>query len=220
VTVGWTIAFDHVARTMELLGSTPDLNELVRLQYSAALQLPTWAYSFGLGMFGAWLWVRLQPGATDGAGPAKRTRAIKATVIASAIGLAAVAWLIGGGYDDTRHSLALSLAFSTLVATLMVSLSLAPAGWQRPVAFNGIRRLGDISYGIYLSHMVIAYVLLDEFSLPVDGNVPSLLVWTVAVVPAAVLYGYLSARFVEQPIRRWARRFGRRGEPDSGGHTP
>jgi peptidoglycan/LPS O-acetylase OafA/YrhL len=68
--------------------------------------------------------------------------------------------------------------------------------------------------------MVIAYVLLDELSLPTDGNLVSFLVWTLAVVPAAILYGYLSARFVEQPIRRWARRYGRREEPDSGGHTP
>ena len=34
-------------------------------------------------------------------------------------------------------------------------------------------------------------------------------VLTALVVPASVLYGYLSARFLEQPIRRWARRYGR-----------
>jgi len=220
LTIGWTIAFDHVARTMDLLGFSPDLNELVRLQYSAALQLPTWAYSFGLGMFGAWAWIRLQPGNRAGTDAKKRGRTIKGTVVVSILALLVVAWLLGGGYDDTRRWLAVSLAFSTLVAILMVSLALAPESWQRPVAFPGIRRLGDISYGIYLSHMVIAYVLLDELSLPVEGNLYSLLVWTLAVVPAAVLYGYLSARFVEQPIRRWARRYGRQGDGDAGGHTP
>jgi peptidoglycan/LPS O-acetylase OafA/YrhL len=28
----------------------------------------------------------------------------------------------------------------------------------------------------------------------------------------AVAYGYLSGRFLEQPIRRWAHRFGRRAQ--------
>jgi peptidoglycan/LPS O-acetylase OafA/YrhL len=32
------------------------------------------------------------------------------------------------------------------------------------------------------------------------------------------VYGYLSARYVEQPIRRWARRFGRQAQ--AGGAAP
>jgi hypothetical protein len=35
---------------------------------------------------------------------------------------------------------------------------------------------------------------------------------TAIVVPTAILYGYLSARFLEQPIRRWARKYGRRDD--------
>jgi len=40
----------------------------------------------------------------------------------------------------------------------------------------------------------------------------ALLAFTAVVVPICVAYGYLSARLVEQPVRRWARRFGRRAQ--------
>lgn len=120
-------------------------------------------------------------------------------------------WLIGGDYDQGRESLVLSLLFSTSVAVFMISMCLAPPGWQRPFSAGVVRRLGDISYGIYLVHMVLVTLLTTEFSLPRNGDLKSLLVWMVAVIPASILYGYLSARFLEQPIRRWARKFGRRG---------
>ena len=58
--------------------------------------------------------------------------------------------------------------------------------------------------------MVLAFYLGSLISMPRSGSAGALLVWILAVVPASVLYGYLSARYVEQPIRRWARRFGRR----------
>ena len=57
---------------------------------------------------------------------------------------------------------------------------------------------------IYLGRYVL--------DLPRDGTFGDLLLWVLVVVPSAVLYGYLSARFLEQPVRRWARRFGNRNE--------
>ncbi len=74
------------------------------------------------------------------------------------------------------------------------------------------RKLGDISYGIYLIQAPILWFLVFHWSrCRRTGALGSFAIWILAVVPAAVLYGYLSARFVEQPIRRWARRFGRQG---------
>jgi peptidoglycan/LPS O-acetylase OafA/YrhL len=212
VTVGWSIAFDHVARVTDLLGVAADFNELVRIKFSSALQLPAWAYSFGLGMTGAWAWVRLTRAREDG-GPAASVAGRASTIaLLSLVALLVLVWVMGGDYDQTRESLPLSLLLSTMLATLMVALSLAPSRWQVPVATPLVRRLGDISYGIYLSHMLIAMTLASELSLPQDGDLKSLAVWIAAVVPAAILYGYLSARFLEQPIRRWARKYGRRDE--------
>ena len=105
---------------------------------------------------------------------------------------------------NTRASPWLSLPFSTLVAIFMVSLSLAPRSWQTPLAAQPIRNPGDISYGIYLSHMVITYTIAGELTLPQDGNLKSLPDLDRRGGPASVIYGYLSARFLEQPIRRWA----------------
>jgi peptidoglycan/LPS O-acetylase OafA/YrhL len=176
---------------------------------SAGLQLPTWAYSFGLGMAGAWAWVRITE-------PGSRAWLSRAPIVAaaSAITLLALAWVIGGSLDQTRDSLLLSLLLSTALAVFMVSLSLCPSNGQRPFNLPVIRRLGDISYGVYLSHMVIALTLQSQFSMPDDGRPGAFLVWFLAVIPASILYGYLSARFVEQPIRRWARR---RNAPDRAG---
>ncbi len=209
ITIGWTIAFDHVNRLTELLGMSPDFGELVRIKFSSALQLPSWAYSFGLGMAGACAWVRIsRAGSADRAAVWRRRAPV--ITLAAVVALLVLAWLIGGDYDQTRESLPLSMIFSSVLATLMVFLALCPPSWQRPVAAPFVRRLGDISYGIYLSHMVIALTLASEFSMPREGGLKSLVIWTLAVVPASVLYGYLSARFLEQPIRRWARKYGRR----------
>lgn len=213
ITVFWTLAFDHhAARIAELLGQTPDFDELFRLKISSLLQLPTWAYSFGLGMAGAWCWVRAS--ATDAATPESARWKDLAPIFAggSGIALLVLAWFIGGGLDQTRESLVLSLLLSTALAVFMVSLSLSPARWQQPFALPAVRRLGDISYGVYLIHMVLAFTLASELSMPNDGSLGAFLIWTVAVVPASVLYGYLSARFLEQPVRRWARKYGRRDE--------
>lgn len=58
ITIAWTIAFDHVNWVTTHLGMNPDFGELVRIKLSSGLQLPTWAYSFALGMAGAWTFVR------------------------------------------------------------------------------------------------------------------------------------------------------------------
>ena len=210
ITIGWTIAFDHVNRITDLLGMAPDFNELVRIKLASAIQLPAWAYSFGLGMAGAWVWVRLDRARESSNSAARAASRAPWIALASGAGLLILAWPIGGYYEETRESLWLSLLYSTVLAVFMVSLSLSPRRWQGPFAAAPVRRLGDISYGIYLSHMVLALTIASEITLPQNGNLGSFAVWTLAVVPAAILYGYLSARFLEQPIRRWARKYGRR----------
>lgn len=207
ITVAWSLAFEHIDQVTDFLGISASFEDLIRLNLLSVLQFPTWVYSFGLGMFGAWAWVRLS------SRPGGFTQAGRLTLLSGGV-LLATTWAIGGDFDRTRDSLLLSLLFSTALATFMVAYALAPASWQRPLAAPRIRVLGDISYGIYLSHMLIAIVIVSEFSLPRDGDLWSLVVWTAAVVPASILYGYLSARFLEQPIRRWARKYGRSGLTD------
>jgi peptidoglycan/LPS O-acetylase OafA/YrhL len=126
--------------------------------------------------------------------------------------------LIGGSsFADfpnlrVRESAFLSIGYTASLATLMVALALAPRRFQGPFAHPRARRLGDISYGIYLIQAPILFFLVFHHVLATDGRIGTLAIWTAIVIPAAVLYGYLSARLVEQPIRRWAHRFGRRAQ--------
>jgi peptidoglycan/LPS O-acetylase OafA/YrhL len=109
-----------------------------------------------------------------------------------------------------RQSAFLSIGYTASLAAVMVALSLAPYRLQVPFAHPFARKLGDISYGIYLIQEPILWFIVFHFTFPTGGGLRSAAIWLLAVVPAAMLYGYLSARFVEQPVRRWARRFGRR----------
>lgn len=220
ITLAWTTGFEHISRISDQLGLELSGVELLRLIVASDLQLPAWAFSFALGMTGAWVFVRvraLPPGE-------RRDRLIRVVLLVSAVGLAFFVWRAGSFAGETpvrlvaqvaRHSVDVAIGYSACLAALMVAIALGPPWVRRPFAAPKVRQLGDISYGIFLSHLVLIYYL-DEFtSLPEGGGLGSLLVWMVLVIPAAVAYGYLSARFLEQPVRRWARRFGRRAQPVS-----
>ena len=206
ITIGWTLAFENLGDIANAVHFDPGVKELFRIRVASELQLPVWAYSFGVGMAGAVAWVRIRERwDRERIGRVAVPLAIGALLVA-----AATAWHLSSTLGLTRSSLLFSMVFTTAIALFMVAISLAPVRMQAPFAADHVRNLGDISYGVYLSHIVLISVLLTEFDLPRNGTLWSLAVWTLVVVPASVLYGYLSARFLEQPIRRWARKYGRR----------
>lgn len=207
VTVLWDLFLDNYFDILSLLDLNPSPEDAFRFFFNAGAQLPAWALSFGLGMSGAWVYVRVR--AMEQTESLRRQ--ILTVLLVSLAATAVLAWVNGGYFDQARQSLPLSLAFSVTMASTMVAIALGPAILQRPFANQPIRRLGDISYGIYLCHLLFMIFIGDLLDLPQDGSFSSLAVWTLAVLPAAILYCYLSARFLEQPIRRWARRYGRRG---------
>ena len=217
LTVIWNEAFQHIGDLNDTfdLGLSPE--RMIQAAVSSTLQFPSWAFSFGLGMTGASVYLRIRDRRDEGT-----IKWIWAARIAGIAGLVVFAWLTGSDSDKapvelvaqySRSSPWLALGYSAFLALVMVSFALGPGADRSLLANHRLRELGDISYGIFLSHMVIAFCLLEWADLPADGNLQSFLVWTAAVVPASVLYGYLSARFLEQPIRRWARKYGR-GETD------
>jgi len=215
ITVLWTLAFENVAQLAADLGSGIGLGEAVRLKLIATQQFPTCAFSFGLGMAGAVAWVRLSRGEHP------RLRARADLVSAVALVVFVVCSLVLGDDDSlARSSLLWSMAYSVAVATLMVSLALGSEAPRRPFAAPRVRALGDISYGIYLSHFPIIALVFATVDLAGMSDLARLAVLTAITLPAAALYGYLSARYLEQPIRRWARRYGRQGEGDAGRHIP
>jgi peptidoglycan/LPS O-acetylase OafA/YrhL len=108
----------------------------------------------------------------------------------------------------------------------MVATALGPMRWQRPFAHPFARWLGDISYGMYLIHFVIITYAVRLLFTPStglpgvaqgDGSFGTFVALAALVLPLTVLYGYISGRYLEQPIRRWAQRFGRRQQERAAG---
>jgi peptidoglycan/LPS O-acetylase OafA/YrhL len=216
IAVGWRVAFAHVADLASLVGANPSPQRAAWLRLSSYNQLPSWGFSFAAGMTGAWAYVKARE-LLDQATVARYARWV---LLASLLVLALFIYLAGryaignhkivAGFLGQRNSF-VYLGYTASLASAMVALALT--NWRQfPFAHPLVRRLGDISYGIFLIHLVIAWTIVVSFSPPHQGTVWSFLLWTAMVVPASLAYGYLSARFLEQPIRRWAHRFGARAQ--------
>jgi peptidoglycan/LPS O-acetylase OafA/YrhL len=179
-------------------------------QLIATDELPGWAFSFALGMTGAWAWVRVSR-----SGDLRRWQ--RPALVGSALALVACAvcaylygkhasnadtGIIGG--STARENPWLTMPFSAARAALMASIVLAPVWLQRPFDNAPARRLAELSYGIYLIHLVISwYVCLIWLNLPRDGTLRAALLWFGVVIPTSVVYAYLSRRLVELPAKRW-----------------
>jgi peptidoglycan/LPS O-acetylase OafA/YrhL len=223
IAVLWRVAFDHVGQIANWLGADLSVRRAVGLQLNSINQLPNWAFSFAAGMTGAWAYVR----AKERYDRETLERTAKRVLVPAVLLFGLFAYLVGrkaiGAQIpvsfpnlEARRSAFLSIGYTGSLAAVMIALALAPKKLQIPFAHPLVRKLGDISYGIYLIQAPLLWFLVFHWrSLPTNGTLGSFAVWILAVVPAAVIYGYLSARFVEQPIRRWARRFGRREQSRS-----
>ena len=211
ITVLWHEALIHWSTTQAVLGD----RDLSRAAY---IQFPYFAFSFGAGMTGAWAYVRLR----ERYRPEQLARQVGWVQLVSLISLAVFCYVVGEtgeGLVGARRSPIVALGFTGSLATLMVATALGPMRWQWPFAHPFARWLGDISYGMFLIHFVIityAVRLLFTPSTGIpgvvqgDGSFGTFVGLAAVVLPLTVLYGYVSGRYLEQPIRRWAQRFGRR----------
>ena len=219
ITVGWKVGAENIADVARFLGFEPSAERLTAARLSAMGQFPAWAFHFGLGMTAAWALVRLR----ERRAPewlAKRAAWVQAGAL-----LALVPLLYQfGTFAETGNPLAptiartdilLTLAIPAAIAAFMLATALAPRRLQAPFAAPRVRRLGDISYGIYLIHFP-AILFVGALIGTSDSGLADALThfWILAliVIVISVAYGYLSGRYLEQPIRRWAHRFGRRAE--------
>jgi peptidoglycan/LPS O-acetylase OafA/YrhL/glycosyltransferase involved in cell wall biosynthesis len=176
-----------------------------------ASQLPSWGLSFAVGMTGAWVFVRLR----DRFGArALEGRAALACVLSCVL---AAVLIVKAGHDAieqqtllgglfARQSLGVALLLPLAVGTAMISLALCRPAIQRPFANEPLRALGDVSYGVYLIHLAVIAVVVDQLDLSATGSIGDFAVWMLIVLGASLVYSYASAVLLERPIRRWARR--------------
>jgi peptidoglycan/LPS O-acetylase OafA/YrhL len=213
----WHLIGTNAADVADFFGADLSTAAQTRIETFYASQFPSWFFAIAAGMTGAWAYVRLR----DRVEPTLlERRALVATAVA-AVALVVIIYLTGrDAVNDpnpltglfARQSVFLGLAYPAVLAVVLVGLALAPRWLQLPLANAPMRWTGDISYGIYLIHFPVIWVALEELSLSQDGSLAALAAWCALTYPLSFVYAYLSARFVERPIRRWAHQFGRRAQ--------
>lgn len=226
IAILWREAFAHILDLADVVGIEVDPIRAIQLQF-ADNQFPYWAFSFGAGMTSAWAYVRLREAHAEAALQRIAPRVAAATLVAIAVCVYfAGRYRVGNPPEAVNHlawdSWALMIPYAAALATFMVALSLASERLQRPFSHPVSRFIADISYGVYLIHAVLLWLLAVQFGAPKDGSAKAFLILFFTVFPVSLLYGYLSARFVEQPIRRWAHGWGKRraNDPRPGDEAP
>lgn len=208
ITLGWKLAVLHVPGVFGWLDHSGEATWVSQL--IAVDQLPGWAFSFGLGMTGAWAYVEI--GKRDLVGRLREKAPIAAAVSFGVCAICAYAYarhasnadtgIIGG--SSARENPFLTMALSASRAALMASIILSPLWLQRLFANRPAARIAELSYGIYLIHLVVAwYVGLVWLDLPRDGSLKAALLWFGVVLPISIAYAWGSRRFVELPVKRW-----------------
>ena len=208
----WRIFAWHVTPQFLSPGTAPDLKASVVV--GMAFQFPAFLGTLGLGMTAAWIYVTVLRSPPGSRLDRLRGRAGPLQLVALA-GLLAV-MLVGGHRDNTyqyggvyfehfRDQLpAVLFAILLLLATL--SGRRGQAAWSNPA----IRWIGDISYGTYLWHALLVWFALWQlgwypYSAAVQGQIWPFFRNVLFVLPIALLFGWASFRFVEQPAIRWMR---------------
>ena len=115
---------------------------------------------------------------------------------------------LGGSYDFTptapwetmfKHWLYLGCAFFLLLPGV-----LGGRGWTKALARPVPHRLGLISYGIFLWHLVLLRMLMPFLHIPFFSGQG--LVVAAVLVPVTIAIATVTYRLVERPAQRWAHR--------------
>ncbi|MBM3667141.1 MAG: acyltransferase [Actinobacteria bacterium] len=176
-------------------------------------------------MTAAWAYVRL----TESRPREQLERlALRAAPLAL-LALAGSVYLFGheAGFSDVvaptvaRTSATIPIVYSASLAAVMLVVLLGPPFLQRPFVNAPIRRLAELSYAIFLIHVVVGiYLGVMVLDLPRDGTLADVALFYVVVLTASILYAYASLRFVERPARAWARRLTAPAAPSAPRQTP
>lgn len=168
-------------------------------------QLPSYLAHFAAGMTAAFAFVRLRGVVTrPGHGAAAAAvAAVAASVVLLGMRAEGIRDLVAtnGLYDHFTRPLYVALAFAVLIP----AVALAPAWAQFPFTNPISRRLGDMSYGIYLWHLLFIGFALATLHFVPNGSTWAFARMLLFALPLSLVAGWLSMRVVERPAVRWAR---------------
>jgi peptidoglycan/LPS O-acetylase OafA/YrhL len=180
-----------------------------------------WAYQYpalmghlALGMLAGWLYVKVLRSPEGSRLAWLHARASLLQIPAAALFIGSLIYsghrdnlkLFTGAYFHYLRDVIPTIAFAVLVLVAALSSRRAQFAWSNPV----MRWMGDVSYGAYLWHGMVLWIALWQFDwFPTSAAVGNH-VWPffrnfLFVFPMALLLGWLSYRFVEQPAIRWMR---------------
>ena len=94
-----------------------------------------------------------------------------------------------------------------------------------PLSNRAARWVGSVSYGVFLYHTLVLHLTMRALEEPAhDHRATTVLLLTAVVVPVSLFIGWLSLRFVEQPVliraRAYAKGRGSPGQPVRGATEP
>lgn len=190
------------------------------LRLTLITQFPTYLAHFGGGMTAAWLLVRL---GSHPSYPARRWIAVPIQVLA----LGAIGWgMSRAGARDIAGSAGVFDHWSrtTLVAgafaVLLLATALGPAWSQLPFSNPVSRKLGQVSYGIYLWHLPLIGFALTTLGFAPDATTGAFWRLLGFVLAGSVVLGLLSFKLVEKPAIDWARCHKNRNDGRPAGPPP
>jgi peptidoglycan/LPS O-acetylase OafA/YrhL len=183
-------------------------------------QYPLFLQDFALGMAAAWVLVRARRSDRIRGLLRDRGLVVAAVAVAAFAGLLAVTYAAGSNGGEqapvSRNSELVNAAVPLFFALLVLATALAPSWFQRPLAGRAAAFLAATSYGVFLFHMIgIKFVMARSLDLTgIDAAAAA-----AGVAAFALAAGYLSFRFIEEPLRRRARGQGQPA-PTGGGSAP
>ncbi len=101
----------------------------------------------------------------------------------------------------------MKMAFGAIIGfTLLAPLVLRPDIRHRWLESRTAAMLGRWSYGVFLWHLAVLSIVFPVFAIvPFSGDFPQVLALTIALTLPLAAASYA---LIEEPVRRWARRFG------------
>jgi peptidoglycan/LPS O-acetylase OafA/YrhL len=115
--------------------------------------------------------------------------------------------IAGAGFQEP---VSLAIAVPLVFAVFAVATDFVSPRLSRPLTHPLSRGLGEISYSVYLYHLIVIQLCVVSLDFPTDGHPVDFLRLAAVVLPVSIALGWVSYVLVERPARRYAQRLSRR----------